>query len=77
MPEVRAASGAAAIDGKIYVAGGVGPDDSADSILVFDIAAIATSTRCSSVTIVRGRSRLRMRQLRDVMPLSDRLRGRT
>jgi N-acetylneuraminic acid mutarotase len=39
MPEVRAAAGAAAIDGKIYVAGGVGPSGLADSTLVFDIAA--------------------------------------
>jgi N-acetylneuraminic acid mutarotase len=39
MPEVRAAAGAAAIGGKIYVAGGVGPDGLADRTLVFDTAA--------------------------------------
>ena len=39
MPEVRAAAGAAAIYGKIYVAGGVGPDGLAAGTLVYDIAA--------------------------------------
>lgn len=39
MPEVRAAAGAAAIGGKIYVAGGVGPNGLAANTLVFDIAA--------------------------------------
>lgn len=43
MPEVRAAAGAAAIDGKIYLAGGVGPDGLADSILVFDLATASWS----------------------------------
>lgn len=43
MPEVRAAAGAAAIDGKIYVAGGVGPDGLAKNTLVFDTSAGAWS----------------------------------
>lgn len=38
MPEVRAAAGAAVIGGRIYVAGGVGPNGLADSTLVFDVA---------------------------------------
>lgn len=38
MPEVRAAGGAAAVDGKIYVAGGVGRDGLADNTLVYDPA---------------------------------------
>jgi N-acetylneuraminic acid mutarotase len=39
MPEGRAAGGAAAIGGKIYLAGGVGPDGLAAATLVFDPAA--------------------------------------
>lgn len=39
MPDVRAAAGAAAIEGKIYVAGGVGPDGLAEEMFVLDIAA--------------------------------------
>jgi N-acetylneuraminic acid mutarotase len=44
MPEVRAAAGAAAVDGKVYVAGGVGPDGLAGSTLVFDVAGGRWST---------------------------------
>lgn len=44
MPEVRAAAGAAVINGKLYVAGGVGPDGLAGSTLVFDVAAGTWST---------------------------------
>lgn len=44
MPEVRAAAGAAAIGGKIYVAGGVGPDGLARDTLVLDPAAGTWST---------------------------------
>jgi N-acetylneuraminic acid mutarotase len=39
MPEVRAAAGAAAIGGTIFVAGGVGPDGLAEQMLVFDPSA--------------------------------------
>lgn len=38
MPEPRAAAGAAAVDGKIYVVGGIGPDGHAETTLVFDPA---------------------------------------
>lgn len=44
MPEVRAAGGAVAIDGKIYVAGGVGPSGLASTTMVFDIADASWST---------------------------------
>jgi hypothetical protein len=36
MPEPRAAAGAAMVDGKAYVAGGVGPRGLADRVMVFD-----------------------------------------
>ncbi|HEX2178389.1 MAG TPA: kelch repeat-containing protein [Actinomycetota bacterium] len=39
MPEVRAAAGAAAIGDRVYVAGGVGPQGLAESMLVYDNAA--------------------------------------
>lgn len=38
MPEVRAAAGAGAVQGKLYVAGGVGPQGLATNTLVFDPA---------------------------------------
>lgn len=44
MPEVRAAAGAAAVGGRIYVAGGVGPDGPATTTLVYDIEARRWST---------------------------------
>jgi hypothetical protein len=36
MPEVRAAAGAGTVEGRLYVAGGVGPEGLATSTLVFD-----------------------------------------
>lgn len=44
MPEPRAAAGAAAADGRIYVAGGIGPKGLADKTLVFDVAAATWTT---------------------------------
>jgi non-specific serine/threonine protein kinase len=44
MPEPRAAGGAAAAGGKIYVAGGIGPSGLATSTLVFDPGAGSWST---------------------------------
>lgn len=37
LPEPRAAAGAAVVDGRLYAAGGVGPDGLAEQMLVFDL----------------------------------------
>jgi N-acetylneuraminic acid mutarotase len=47
MPEVRAAGGAATVDGRIYIAGGIGPRGLATSTLVYD-------TRSQSWTTEQG-----------------------
>jgi hypothetical protein len=44
MPEVRAAGGAAAVDGRIYIAGGIGPGGLASSTLVYDTESEKWST---------------------------------
>jgi N-acetylneuraminic acid mutarotase len=50
MPEGRAAGGLAAVDGRLFMVGGIGPDGLADATLVYDVADGAWSTTAGLLT---------------------------